>query len=81
MIDVGSLLEPGRVLVGGGAVGALVAARYMWTAAAFASVLRTGAIILALMAVGALTGVVDLARLAELVQALMSVVAGGGGPA
>jgi len=79
MIDLGSLLAPGSVLVGGGAAGALVAARYMWTAAAFASVLRTGAILLALMAVGALTGVVDLARLVELVRTLMAVVAGGGG--
>ena len=62
--------------VGGGALSLLVLARWAWRVQAVASIARTFAIVLVLLAAGAVAGVVDLARLLALLRAAVNVGSG-----
>jgi len=65
-----------QALVGGGALSLLMLARWTWRVQAIASLARTFALVLVLLAAGAVAGVVDLARLLALIRAAANVGAG-----
>lgn len=52
-------MTPEWVTLGGGAVGSLLAAKWLWRGAAIASLLKVVALVLGALAVGSIVGVVD----------------------
>ena len=56
-----------------GTLGTLAIARYLWAAQKIASVARIGAVIVVLVGIGGATGVVDMARLVDLLTGLAGV--------
>lgn len=63
-------------IAGGSLVSALVVARWLWAVESVATWARMVALVLVLTVAGAVAGVIDIARLQDLVGALTDAVAG-----